>query len=79
LPWFQDYVTLSTQTCKSECFSAPCDWSRNKCWKERASLAACPLFDATVLQSTSVASTNKTLSFVMGGTARFARLLHYLL
>ena len=71
LSWAEEYVPLPTQTCQSECFNASCDWSRGKCSKERASLATCPLFDAAVLHSTSAASANRSLSFVVGGTARY--------
>ena len=71
--WFEEYTPVIEQGCQSPCFTASCDWSRNKCFKERASLAKCPLFDAAVLHSTAAASANKTLSFVVGGTARFVR------
>ncbi len=73
--WFEEYAPTSAQSCQSECFTASCDWSRSMCSKERASLATCPLFDAAVLQSTTLASANRTLRFVVGGTARFARYL----
>lgn len=69
-PWLEDYLALYPQTCQSVCFHASCDWSQSMCPEERASLATCPLFDASVLQSTTLASKNRTLRFVMGGTAR---------
>jgi hypothetical protein len=75
LPWLQDYQSIYPQTCVSACFTASCDWSRSMCSKERASLATCPLFDAAVLQSITVASANRTLRFAMGGTARYAQAL----
>ena len=70
--WFQDSADLVRfrQTCQTACFSASCDWSHSMCSRERASLAACPLFDAAVLRSISSARANRTLNFVTGGTAR---------
>jgi hypothetical protein len=73
--WFDEYTPTIGQSCRSQCFTASCDWSRSKCAKERASLAKCPLFDAAVLESTAKASINRTLRFVTGGTARFAESL----
>ncbi len=74
--WLQDAANLVRvqQTCQTACFSAACDWSHSMCSRERASLAACPLFDAAVLQSIGEARANsdRTLSFVVGGTARCA-------
>ena len=78
-PWSEDYASYLPVTCQSPCFNASCDWSSSMCSLERASLASCPLFDAAVLQSTTLASANRTLRFVMGGTARFEGSLPYLL
>jgi hypothetical protein len=74
--WLQDSADLARlrQTCQTPCFRASCDWSHSMCSTERASLAACPLFDAAVLQSISKARANRTLNFVMGGTARCAHM-----
>ena len=76
--WVQDSADLVRfrQTCQTPCFSASCDWSHSMCSRERASLAACPLFDAAVLRSISEAraDSDRTLNFVVGGTARCAHL-----
>ena len=71
-PLSEDYYNSAPLDCVSMCFNASCDWSRTMCYKERASLATCPLFDAAVLHSVTEARFNRTLRFVMGGTARFA-------
>ena len=75
--YFEDYLSVPGETCQSQCFNASCDWSDAMCSLERASLATCPLFDATVLQSIAVASTNRTLHFVEGGTARLCCVASY--
>ena len=69
----EDYYNSAPLDCVSMCFHASCDWSRTMCYRERASVATCPLFDAAVLRSVTDARVNRTLRFVMGGTARFAR------
>ena len=72
--WFQDYQSFPPGDCQSQCFNASCDWSREMCYKERASLATCPLFDAAVLESTARIRKDEELLFVTGGTARYERL-----
>ena len=70
--WFEDYQSFPPGDCQAPCFKASCDWSRNMCYRERASLATCPLFDAAVLESTALARRDSEILFVQGGTARCA-------
>ncbi len=66
-PIDQEY--FKSAGCKESCFKASCDWSKSMCSNERINLAKCPLFDSSVLSSIRL-QLNRSLNFVIGGTAR---------
>jgi hypothetical protein len=75
-PLRQDYGTvfgqlnaMAAEQCDTLCFRASCDWSKSMCVRQRLDLAQCPLFDAAVAGSVR-ATTNSSLLFVRGGSAR---------
>ena len=65
----QDVQPKQAVNC-GNCFSASCDWSRSSCVEQLASIATCPLLDATVLKSVRHTQRSESLVYIMGGTAR---------
>jgi hypothetical protein len=67
--YLTDYDTNSFH-CTSSCFSASCDWSRSLCTPQKAVIASCPLFDASVLVSMRNQQKQRQLLFASGGSSR---------
>ena len=67
--YLNDYDTNSLH-CTSSCFNASCDWSRATCVPQKAVIASCPLFDATVLVSVRNEQKQRQVFFASGGTCK---------